>query len=112
MLELSCRLVVITFDKMNCLAVQPLSISCYVFRSSQTKVAEEIQNVICLRTGIHAVCDCFVHLMSVRERTIAVPDNVEMSEVKVGCEPNVTHISMLVSMQPRFLRQIRVRSGA
>jgi hypothetical protein len=97
MLELSCRLVVIAFDKMNRFAVQPLAIGCYVFRSPQTEIAEEIQNVICFRTCIHAVRDCIVHFMSVLERTIAVPDDVEMSEVKVGREPNVTHLSMLVS---------------
>ena len=102
MLELSHCFVVIAFSKVNCPARQPLPICGHLFRLSHAEVTKEIEDVIRLDTRIHAVRDRIVHLLRVCKRTVAVPNDVEVSEVEVGREPNVTHSFILVGDQPIF----------
>ena len=91
MLEFSCNLVVIALNKVDCPAGQPLPISGHLFRSPHAKVAKEIENIIRLNARIHSAEDSSVHLLRICKWTIAVPNDVEVSEVKVGREPNVMH---------------------
>jgi hypothetical protein len=82
---------VIAFDKMDRLTGQALSIGNHVLCPPQAKVPKEIENVVRLNAGVHAVCDCIVHGLHVRKRAIAVPNDIEVPEVEVGREPDITH---------------------
>jgi hypothetical protein len=76
---------------MDSLAGKPFSVSCYVLRSTQTEISQEVDDIIWLDARIHSVCDCVVHLVQIRKWTIAVPNNVEVPEVKVRREPRFSH---------------------
>jgi len=102
MLELSHCSVVIAFSKVNCPARQPLPIGGYLFCLSHAEVAEKIEDVIRLDTRIHTVRNRIVHLLRVCERTVAVSNDVEVSEVEVGREPNVTHSLFSSVISPYF----------
>jgi hypothetical protein len=102
MLELSHCFVVIAFSEVNTPARQPPSIGGYLFRLSHAEVAEKIEDVIRLDTRIHTVSNRIVHLLRVCKRTVAVPNDVEVSEVEVGREPNVTHSSFSLVIGPKF----------
>jgi hypothetical protein len=82
---------VIAFDKMDRLTSEALSIGNHLLCSSQTKVSKEIENVVRLNAGVHALCDCIVHGLHARKRAIAVPNDIEVPEVEVGREPDITH---------------------
>lgn len=102
MLELSHYFVVIAFSEMDSPARQPFPIGGYLFRLSHAEVTEKIKDVIRLDTRIHTVRNRIVHLLNVCEGTVAVPNDVEMSEVEVGREPNVTHNLILVGHRPKI----------
>jgi len=36
-----------------------------------------------------------IHLFRARKRTIAIADDVEVSEVKIGCEPRIGHTPIM-----------------
>jgi hypothetical protein len=102
MLELSHCFVVIAFSEVDSPARQPLPIGGYLFCLSHAEVAEKIEDVIRLDTRIHTVRNRIVHLLRVCKRTVAVPNDVEVSEVEVGREPNVTHTFILVGHRPKI----------
>lgn len=102
MLELSHCFVVIAFSEVDSPARQPLPVGGYLFCLSHAEVAEKIEDVIRLDTRIHTVRNRIVHLLRVCKRTVAVPNDVEVSEVEVGREPNVTHSSFSSVIGPYF----------
>lgn len=104
MLKLSHCFVVIAFSKVNRPACQPLPIGSHLFRLPHAEVAEEIENVVRLDTRIYTICNRIIHLLDVCKRTLAVPNDVEVPEVEVGREPNVTHNLILVGHQPKIQR--------
>jgi hypothetical protein len=76
---------------MDSLAGKPFPVSCHLFRSTQTEIPKEVDDIIWLDARIHSVSDCVVHLVQIRKWTIAVPNNVEVPEVKVRREPRISH---------------------
>ena len=91
MLKLPRRLVVIAVDKMDGLASQPAAVRRHAVVLAETEISEEIQCVIGLHKGIQAIHNHLIHLLCIRERAIAISDDVEVSKVKVGREPSVGH---------------------
>ena len=45
-----------------------------------------------------------IHLFLARKRTIAIEDNVEVSEVKIGCKPGIGHVPIMKDRLPWWLR--------
>ena len=68
----------------------------HTFRPSQAKIPEEIENIVRLGTSVDTLADRFIHLLRVRKRTIAVPNNVEVAEMKIRREPDTAHGFILV----------------
>ena len=91
MLKLSRRLVVIAVDEMDGLASQPTAVCCHVVMLAETEISEEIQCVIGLHKGIQAIHNHLIHLPRICERAIAISNDVEVSKVKVGRKPSVSH---------------------
>ena len=91
MLKLPRRLVVIAVDEMDGLASQPIAVCRHVVMLAETEISEEIQCVVGLHTGIQSIHNHLIHLPRIRERAIAISDDVEMSKVKVGRKPSVSH---------------------
>jgi hypothetical protein len=102
MLKLSRSPVVVAFDKVDCSAGQPLSIGNYAFRSSQAEIPEKIKNIAWLGASVNTLADYIVHLLRIRKRAIAVPNDVEVAEMKIGREPDIAHGFILVD--PRAQR--------
>lgn len=91
MLKLARRPVVVAFDKGDGPANQPLSIGGHAVRSSEAEISEEIKSIVRFGASVDALADRFVHLLRVSKRRIAVPNNVEVAEMKIGREPNTAH---------------------
>jgi hypothetical protein len=91
MLRLPRRLVVITLNEMDCPAGNTVAICGHVIGSAQAEISEKIKRVMGLHRGIQSIHDDFIHLLRVGKRTIAVANDVEVSKVKVGCKPSVSH---------------------
>ena len=91
MLKLPRCLVVIAVDEMDGLASQPTAVCCHVVMLAETEISEEIQRVVGLHAGIQSIQNHLVHLPCTCERAIAVSDDVEVSKVKVGRKPSVSH---------------------
>jgi len=83
--------VMVPLDKMDRLAVQALAIGHHLFNASHAKVPEEIERIIWLDVRVHPIRDVRIHLFRARKRTIAIANDVEMPEVKIGCEPSIGH---------------------
>ena len=47
------------------------------------------------RLGGHPIRDVRIHLFRARKRTIAIADDVEVPEVKIGCEPRIGHTPIM-----------------
>lgn len=100
MLKLPRRLVVIAVDEMDGLASQPISICCYVVVLAETEISKEIQCVIGLHAGVQSIHNDLIHLPRICERTLAVSNDVEVSKVKVGRKPDVSHDDDYAGMPP------------
>ena len=98
MLKLSRSPVVVAFDKVDCSAGQPLSIGNYAFRSSQAEIPEKIKNIAWLGASVNTLADHIVHLLRIRKRAIALPNDVEVAEMKIGREPDIAHGFLLVDL--------------
>ena len=98
MLKLSRSLVVVAFDKVDCSAGQPLSIGNYAFRSSQAEIPEKIKGIAWLGASVNTLADYIVHLLRIRKRAIALPNDVEVAEMKIGREPDIAHGFLLVDL--------------
>jgi hypothetical protein len=51
----------------------------------------------------HPIRDVRIHLFRVLKRTIAIADDVEVSEVKIGCEPRIDHALIMKDRWPKRL---------
>jgi hypothetical protein len=92
--------VVVSLDKMDRLAVQALAISHDFFNASHAKIPKKIERIVWLDVRVHPIRDARIHLFRARKRAIAIADDVEVSEVKIGCEPSVGHISIMKDRWP------------
>jgi hypothetical protein len=101
MLKLSRSPVVVAFDKVNCPAGQPLSIGSHMFRSSHAEIPKEIKNIVWFSASVDTLADHVVHFLRIPKRTIAVPNNVEVAEMKIGREPDTAHGFILVDLRTR-----------
>ena len=90
-LKLPRRLVVIAVDEMDGPTSQPIAISRHVVMLAETEISEEIQCVVRLHAGIQPIHNHLIHLPCIRKRAIAISDDVEVSKVKVGRKPSVSH---------------------
>jgi hypothetical protein len=82
---------VIPLDEVDCLAGEALPIRDDLFRTAKAEVSQEIENIIWLDAGIHSLNERFVHFLCSGKRALAVPDDVEVPEVEIGCEPYIPH---------------------
>jgi hypothetical protein len=90
-LYLPRRSVVISVDEVDRLAGNLIAIDGNCLWSSHAEVPEEIEHVIRLYRRIHALDNSRVHFLRVRERTLAVANDVEVPEMEVGGKPSVSH---------------------
>ena len=104
MLKLSRRPVVVAFDKVDGPANQPLSIGGHAVRSSETEISEEIKSIVRFGASVDALADRFVHLLRVCKRTIAVPNDVEVAEMKIRSEPDTAHGIIFVDLRTQRRR--------
>ena len=91
MLKLPCRLVVIAVDEMDGLASEPIAICRHAIVLAETEISEEIKRVLWFHEGIQSIQNHLIHLSRICEGAIAVSDDVEVSKVKVGRKPSVSH---------------------
>ena len=88
---LTRRPVVIAIDEMDGLASEPLAICRHAIVLAETEISEEIKRVVWLHAGVQSIHNHFIHLPCIRERAIAISNDVEVSKVKVGRKPSVSH---------------------
>ena len=81
----------VSLNKMDRLAVQALAIGRHLFNVSNAEIPKEIQRIVRLDVRVHPIRDVRIHLFCARKRTIAIADDVEVPEVKVGREPRIGH---------------------
>ena len=91
MLNFLCSLVVIAVDEMDCLASQPMTIRRRTIRLAETEVSEEVKRVVGLHIGVQSIHNHLIHLPRICERAIAISNDVEVSKMKVGRKPSVSH---------------------
>ena len=89
------HLVMVSLDKMDRLAVQALAIGRDLFDAAHAEISEEIKCVVWLDTLVHPIHDVRIHLFRSRERSIAVANDIEVPEVKVGREPSINHVVIM-----------------
>src|ERR1017187_3238937 len=87
---------------MDRLAVQALAIGRYLFNAAHAKIPKEVERVVWLDVRVHPIRDVRIHLFRALKRTIAIADDVEVPEVKIGCEPRIGHVSI---MKDRWLKR-------
>jgi len=110
MLKLPRRLIVIAVDEMDGLASQPIAVCRRAVVLAETEISEEIKRVVGLHEGIQAIHNHLIHLPRICERAIAISDDVEVSKVKVGREPSVSHDDDYAGMTPAlFVRTTEFR---
>ncbi|HEY5211553.1 MAG TPA: hypothetical protein VIJ38_00865 [Acidobacteriaceae bacterium] len=85
------RLVVIAVYEMDGLASQPVAVCRHVVVLAETKISEETKRVVGLHAGVQSIHNHLIHLSRIRERAIAISNDVEVSKVKVGRKPSVSH---------------------
>ena len=91
MLKFLRRLVVIAVDEMDGMASQPIAICRHIIRLAKTEISKEIKRVVGLHAGVQSIHNHLIHLPRICERAIAISDDVEVSKVKVGRKPSVSH---------------------
>jgi len=101
MLKLARRPVVVAFNKVDGPANQPPSIGGHAVRPTEAEISEEIKSIVRFGASVDTLADRFVHLLRVSKRTIAVPNDVEVAEMKVGGEPDTAHALILVHLVDR-----------
>lgn len=99
MLEFPRSLIVIPLDEVDCLAGDTLSVRSDLFLISKAEVSQKVENIIWLHAGIHTFNKRSIHFLRTGKRTFAVPDDVEVSEVKICCEPHVPHTVIFSSLR-------------
>jgi hypothetical protein len=91
LLYLPRRPVVVSVNEMDCLAGDLIAIEGDGLWAAHAEVSEEIEHVIRLDQRIQTLQDGRVHLSRVCERTVAVANDIEVPQMKVGRKPNVSH---------------------
>src|ERR1035437_2668707 len=110
-LELSRDLVMISVNEMDRLAAEALAVGRDLFNAAHAKIPKEIERIVLLDVCVHPIQDERIHLFRARKRTIAVADDVEVPEVKIGREPRVGHISIMKDrLLERRLYSARIRA--
>jgi hypothetical protein len=85
----------VSLDKMDRLAVQELAIRSHLLNASHAKIPKKIERIVWLDVCVHPIRDARIHLFRVLKRTLAIADDVEVSEVKIGCEPGIGHVPII-----------------
>ena len=98
---------------MDRLAVQALAIGRHLFNAAHAEIPKEIERIVWLDVRVHPIRDARIHLFRVLKRTLAIVDDVEVSEVKIGCEPGLGHVPIMKDRLPGrlLLCGIKDRSG-
>src|ERR1035438_2508903 len=113
MLKLPRRLVVIAVDEMDGPTSQPIAICRHVVMLAETEISEEIQCVVRLHAGIQPIHNHLIHLTRIGEWAIAISDDVEVSKMKVGRKPSVSHDDDYAGMNHAlFVRSVESASTA
>src|SRR5665213_2111935 len=99
------RLVVIAVYEMDGLASQPVAVCRHVVVLAETKISEETKRVVGLHAGVQSIHNHLIHLSRIRERAIAISNDVEVSKVKVGRKPSVGHDDDYAGMTPALFVQ-------
>lgn len=108
-LYLPRRSVVISVDEVDRLAGNLIAIEGDCLWSSHAEIPEKIEHVIRLHRRIHALQDSRVHLLRIRERTLAVANDVEVPEMEVGRKPSVSHDDVYAgTLVPLILSFVRL----
>jgi hypothetical protein len=92
--------VMVSLDKIDRLAVQTLAICRHFFNASHAKISKKIERIVWLDVRVHPIRDARIHLFRVLKRTIAIENDVEVSEVKIGCEPGIGHVFIMKDRLP------------
>ncbi len=71
-------------DEVDCLAGNLFAIEGDGLRPAHGRVTEEREQLVRLHRRIHALQDCRVQLLCVCEQTVAVTNDVEVPQWKVG----------------------------
>ena len=95
MLELSRNLVMISVREMDRLAAEALAVGRDLFNTAHAKVPKEIERIVLLDVRVHPIRDVRIHLFRTRKRAVAIADDVEVPEVKIGCEPCIGHTPIM-----------------
>jgi len=85
----------VSLNKMDRLAVQALAIVRHLFNVPHAEIPKEIERIVRLDVRVHPIHDVRIHLFRARKRTIAIADDVEVPEVKIGCEPRIGHTPIM-----------------
>ncbi len=91
LLYLPRRPVVVSVNEVDCLAGDLIAIEGDGLRAAHAEVTEEIEHVIWPDQRIQTLQDGRVHLPRVCEGTVAVANDVEVPQMKVGRKPSVSH---------------------
>jgi hypothetical protein len=94
-LELSRHFVMIAVNEMDRLAAQALAVGRDLFNIAHAKVPKEIERIVLLNARVHPIQDARIHLFRALKRTIAIADDVEVPEVKIGREPRIGHVLIM-----------------
>ena len=94
----------VSLNKMDRLAVQELAIGRHLFNAAHAEIPKKIERIVWLDVRVHPIRDARIHLFRVLKRTIAIANDVEMPEVKIGCEPRIGHVSIMKDRLPWQLR--------
>ena len=92
--------VMVSLNKMDRLAVQTLAIGHHLFNAAHAKIPKKIERIVWLDVRVHPIRDVRIHLFRVVKRTIAIADDVEVPEVKIGCEPSIGHVPIMKDRLP------------
>jgi hypothetical protein len=96
LLYLPRRPVVVSVNEVDCLAGDLIAIEGDGLRAAHAEIPEEIEHVIWLDQRIQTLQDGCVHLSRVCERTVAVANDIEVPQMKVGRKPSVSHNAVFV----------------
>src|ERR1035437_6878573 len=90
----------VSLNKLDRLAVQALAIGRHLFNARHAKIPKEIERLVLLDVRVHPIRDARIHLVRVLKRTIAIANDIEVSEVKIGCEPGIGHVLIMKDRLP------------
>jgi hypothetical protein len=97
----------VALDKIDVLATDALAILGGAPGRPQAEVAQGIEIVLLSDCRVHIIEDELVHLGHHLEWPLAVPDDIPVSEMKVGREPGISHGSLSWQLRASALRITR-----